>query len=208
MPPRAYHSETRKLQQAELKARIAAAAAGLHAERGVLGTSYADIAQRAGVSLPTVYNHFPSQHELVAACTGHVANQAPQLPVGEILAAPSLDACAQALVAAMERAHVHFEPWLSWGERRLVPALQERLDAARKELAGLIVQLLALHLGKGDHREPAAVWESLLSFDFWQRLSREHRLPRSAVRRALHHLLLAAAGPRPAAPPSRPAPRK
>ena len=208
MAPRAYNTETRKLQQAELRSRIAAAAAELHAEKGVLGTSYADIAQRAGVSLPTVYNHFPSQHELIAACTGHVASRAPELPVGEILAAPSLAECAAALVAAMERSHLHYEPWMSWGEKRLVPALLEQLEAARKEQAALVAELLAAHLGAGDHRETAAVWETLLSFDTWHRLSREHKLPRSSVRQTLHHLLLAAAGPRPAASNSRPAPRK
>ena len=47
MAPRAYNSETRRQQQAELKTRIAEAAMQLHAEKGVLGTSYADIAQRA-----------------------------------------------------------------------------------------------------------------------------------------------------------------
>ena len=208
MAPRAYNSETRKLQQSELRSRIAAAAAELHAEKGVLGTSYADIAQRAGVSLPTVYNHFPTQGELVAACTGHVDSGAPELPVGDILSAPTLADCALRLVEAMERTHLHYEPWMSWGERRLVPALRERLDGIRKQQAGLIAQLLALHAGDGDHREAAAVWESLLSFDFWHRLAREHKLPRAAVRQTLHHLLLAAAGPRPAATPARPAPRK
>ena len=55
MPPRPYDNASRQLQQAELKSRIAAAAAELHASQGALATSYAQIAERAGVSLPTVY---------------------------------------------------------------------------------------------------------------------------------------------------------
>ena len=205
MAPRAYNSEARRQQQAELKARIAAAAAGLHAEKGVLGTSYADIAQRAGVSLPTVYNHFPTQDELIGACTGHVAAQAPQLPVGDILSAPGLVPAATLLAEGMERVHVHFEPWMAWGERRVVPALQAMFDANRRQLTSLVAQLLQLHLGDGGHREAAATWESLLSFDFWHRLVREHKLSRIAARRQVVQLLLAAAGPVPAAPsPSRP----
>ena len=209
MAPRAYNSETRKQQQAELKARIAAAAVALHAEKGALATSYADIAERAGVSLPTVYNHFPTQDDLLAACTAHASSTAPQLPVGEILAAPTLADAAAVLVEGMDRVHIYFEPWLAWGERRVVPALQRYLDGERRQLTGLVTQVLHSHPGAGDPREVAAAWESLLSFDFWHRLVREHKLARNTVRRQVVQLLLAAAGPSPAAsPPTRPSTRK
>ncbi|MEJ6023542.1 TetR/AcrR family transcriptional regulator [Ramlibacter sp. PS4R-6] len=209
MAPRAYNSETRKQQQAALKARIAEAAVQLHAEKGVLGTSYADVAQRAGVSLPTVYNHFPTQDDLIGACTGHAASLAPELPVGDMLAAPTLAAAAEMLADAMDRMHLYFEPWMAWGERRVIPTLQQILDGERRQLTGLIAQLLAAHLGAGDHREAAATWETLLSFDFWHRLVREHKLARTAARRQVVQLLLAAAGPLPAASPSpRPKHRK
>ncbi|HUR90375.1 MAG TPA: TetR/AcrR family transcriptional regulator [Ramlibacter sp.] len=208
MPPRAYNSETRKQQQAGLRARIAAAAAQLHAEKGVLGTTYSDIALRAGVSLPTVYNHFPTRDHLIPACTAHVASRAPALPVELILSAGNLDSSAAAMVDAVERLHAYAEPWASWGESRLVPALKEVMDARRKRLADVVGQLLELHLGPGDHRDTIAIWESLLSFDMWHRLARDHKMPRATVRRALHQLLLAGAGSWPAASPSRPAPRK
>jgi AcrR family transcriptional regulator len=209
MAPRAYNTETRKQQQAELKAGIAAAAVGLHAEKGALATSYADIAERAGVSLPTVYKHFPTQDELIGACTAHAASKAPELPVGEILGAPTLADAAAVLVEAMERIHLYFEPWMAWGERRVIPALQAFLDGERRQLTGLVAQLLKSHLGDGDHREVSATWESLLSFDFWHRLVREHKLARNPVRRQVVHLLLAAAGPAPAASqPPRPTKRK
>jgi AcrR family transcriptional regulator len=48
--------------------RIVEAAIGLHAERGVLDTSWQDIAERAGVSPVTVYRHFRSLSELIPAC--------------------------------------------------------------------------------------------------------------------------------------------
>jgi AcrR family transcriptional regulator len=209
MAPRAYNSDTRRQQQAELKARIAAAAAQLHAEKGAIATSYADIAQRAGVSLPTVYNHFPTLDELVGACTGHVASQAPEVPVADILGATSFEAGTLALVEAIERIHLHFEPWKAWGEEGLIPALRQMLDGERRQVAGLIEHLLSTHLGEGDHRETAAVWESLLSFAFWHRLVREHKVSRPAARSRIVRLLLAAAGPAPAATTTpRPAKRK
>jgi hypothetical protein len=69
--------------------------------------------------------------------------------------------------------------------------------------------VLAAHLGKGDHGVAASTWESVLSFDFWHRLVREHKLARAAARRQVVQLLLAAAGPATAAPTTpRPAKRK
>jgi AcrR family transcriptional regulator len=202
MAPRAYNNETRQLQQAGLKARIAAAAAELHAERGVLASSYADIAERAGVSLPTVYKHFPSQPELIAACTGHVAGQAPHLQADRILAAATLPDAAAALVEGMDRIHAHFEPWASWREQRHVPALADFYAGNRQRSLGLIKAVLERHLPAGDHGETAAAWETLLHFDPWQRLVRDHKLSRAAVRRILIQLLLAVCGPHPAAVPN------
>jgi AcrR family transcriptional regulator len=202
MAPRAYNNETRLQQQAELKQRIAAATAELHAEQGAVATSYAQIAQRAGISLPTVYKHFPTQGQLMAACTGHVARQAPALPAAEILEAPSLAAAAETLVDAMDRIHAHFEPWKAWREHRLVPALGDMANRQRQQLTGLIAQVLARQLGAGEHHELAAVWESLLNFELWHRLVREHKLSRAAARRTLVQLLLAVAGPQRAPPPS------
>jgi AcrR family transcriptional regulator len=207
MATRSYNSDMRRQRQSELRARIAAAAAELHALKGAVATSYADIAKRAGVSLPTVYSHFPSQHELIGACTGHVAAQAPQLAVDEILAAPDLHTAAERLVVGVDRLNAYFEPWLAWHESRLIPFLAQAGEARRRQQTALIAGLLSRHLGPGDHREPAATWESLIHFDLWHRLVREHKLSRTAVRGLLVHLLLAVVGPLPAAQ-STPRPRR
>jgi hypothetical protein len=54
------------------------------------------------------------------------------------------------------------------------------------------------HSVGGPRGEIAAVWESLLNFELWHRLVREHKLPRAAVRAHLLSLMLAAAGQQPA----------
>ena len=210
MAPRAYNNDTRLQQQAELKGRIAAAAAQLHAEKGALATSWADIALAAGVSLPTVHKHFPDLDALIPACTGHVAAGAPPLAADRILAAADLPAAADALVQAVDRLNAHFEPWMAWGEHRSLPVLAERVTAERARLAALCRAVLQRHLGaRADLPELAAVWESLLHFDFWHGLLRQHKLSRAAVRRTTVHLMLAVTGPQPAvAPPPRPNPRK
>jgi AcrR family transcriptional regulator len=192
---RAYNIETRRKQQAELKAGIAAATVELHAAKGVIGTSYADIAKHAGVSLPTVYKHFPTMNELLQGCTSHVIAKAPPFPAEEIMAAPDLPAAAELLVAAMEQQHLHFEPWFTWREDRVLPFLAEMNEGFRKMQSTFVAKLLANHLGKGVRREMVAGWESVLSFDLWHRLVRSHGLPRPAARRVLVQCLLAVIEP-------------
>lgn len=204
MAPRAYNNETRQQQQAELKARIAEAAAKLHAERGALATSYAEIAQAAGVSLPTMYKHFPDLNELVGACSGHVASLAPPFPAHEIAAAPDLAAAATLLVNATDRLHAHFEPWMVWREANRIPVLALRAAQRRQQLVQLAATVMERHGVAGPRDEVAAVWESLLNFELWHRLVREHKLPRHAVRVHLISLMLAATGQQSAPLSSRP----
>jgi AcrR family transcriptional regulator len=197
---RAYNIESRRRQQAELKAGIAAATVELHAVKGVIATSYADIARHAGVSLPTVYKHFPTQNELLQGCTSHVIAKAPPMPMEKIMAAPDLPAAAELLVAAIEQQHLHYEPWFTWREDRVLPFLAELTDGFREMQSALVAKLLARHLGKGVHREMVAGWESVLSFDMWHRMVRGHKLPRPAARRVLVQCLLAIVGLMPASP--------
>lgn len=183
----------------ERQQRVAAATARLHAEKGPVATSYADIAERAGVSLPTVYSYFPTQAAMMTACTSHVAAGAPPLPVAEILAAPDVPAAATMLVAAIDKIHAYFEPWLSWRAETAIPFIAEFRISNRDRLTMLLVQLLSRHR-KGSQARHAAAWESILSFDLWQRLVRQHALPRARVRPLLIDLMLCALGPNPAEP--------
>jgi AcrR family transcriptional regulator len=193
--PRAYNNENRRQQQVELKARIAEAAAALHKTQGAIATSYAQVAEQAGVSLPTVYKHFPTLDELVQACTAHVAALAPPFPAEAILAAPDLVSAVDALVAATDAMHAHFQPWMVWREQQRIPALAEMLARERAKMLSLCSALLASHLGAGEHRAAAAWWEALLAFELRERVLSEHRQSRAAYRRTLAALLLAVAGP-------------
>lgn len=204
MAPRAYNNETRQQQQEQLKQRIAESAARLHAERGVLATSYAEIAHAAGVSLPTMYKHFPDLGQLVRACSGHVTAHAPAFPTDEILAASELHTAAQVLVDAADRLHAYFEPWKSWREANRIPVVAENAEQQRVRMVQLCEALMARHGVEGPHHEIAAVWESLLDFELWHRLVRGHGLSRQTVRAHLLSLVLAVTGPQPTTPPLRP----
>lgn len=73
-PTRAYTSELRAQQAEDTRARILDATTRVMA-RGIASLSIPEVAREAGVSVPTVYRHFGSKDELVAAVYPHVARR-------------------------------------------------------------------------------------------------------------------------------------
>lgn len=61
----------------ETRQRIVEATWQLHNERGIAETSMKDIAARAGVSVGTVYHHFPTYPDAIQACGAHAAELVP-----------------------------------------------------------------------------------------------------------------------------------
>src|ERR1700712_883370 len=74
---RPYRLQARAEPQLDTRRRIAAAAASLHAEVGPARTTIAEVARRAGVQRPTVYNHFPTERDLYLACQSHFLAEHP-----------------------------------------------------------------------------------------------------------------------------------
>ena len=192
-PPRArsYDNSSRRRKQADLKERIASSTAELHAAKGADKTSYADIAEHAGVSLPTVYSYFPTENDLFQGCTSHVANRAPVLAVDKILKATELSVAVGLLVAEMEKQHLYFEPWLSRRMDSYIPFLADMSDEVRRQQTELVELVLQIFLGTRKRPKIVAGCESMLCFDLWHRLVRGHRLSLPEARRILARSLLA-----------------
>jgi AcrR family transcriptional regulator len=197
-PTRGYDNSSRRQKQADTKERIAAATAELHAVKGADKTSYADIAEHAGVSLPTVYSHFPSENDLFQGCTSHVGDRAPVLAVEKILGAPGLSAAIGLLVSEMEKQHLYFEPWLCRRMDSYIPFLADMSDHIRQQQTELVALVLRHFLGAGRRAKITAGCESMLCFDLWHRLVRGHRLSFSAARGVLVKSLLAVIEQQPA----------
>src|SRR5215472_12446816 len=115
MAPRRYRIEGRLKAMEETRRRILEATVALHAEQGVLATTYAQIAARADVAIPTVYKHFPDLPRLVAACTCHVGALAPAMDPEMFEPGSALEARIAALVAAAFALHRFQAPWLRHG---------------------------------------------------------------------------------------------
>jgi AcrR family transcriptional regulator len=70
-PRRRYRLKKRAEQQADTRARITDALVELHRTVGPAHTTVTEVAERAGVQRMTVYNHFPTEVDMIRACSGH-----------------------------------------------------------------------------------------------------------------------------------------
>ena len=68
---RKYELKKRAEQLAETRRRITETTIELHRTVGPAATQISEIARRAGVQRVTVYNHFPDEASLFAACSAH-----------------------------------------------------------------------------------------------------------------------------------------
>lgn len=74
---RSYKLKKRAKRQAEVHRRITLAAVHLHRTVGPARTTMNAIAEHAGVRRATVYNHFPTDYELIDACSSHWMTENP-----------------------------------------------------------------------------------------------------------------------------------
>ena len=78
---RPYRMRLRAEQEARTRLRITESAVALHESLGPARTSVSALAERAGVRRSTVYRHFPTDADLLAACSAHwaAAHPVPEL---------------------------------------------------------------------------------------------------------------------------------
>jgi AcrR family transcriptional regulator len=166
LAPRKYTMDKRKAAVKVTRQRILEATLALHAEKGIFGTSWQDIAHRADVSVGTVYKHFPSLDELVPAC-GELMyaitrppslEDAPRIFAG----ASSLEERLERLISELFDFYERGAPYIEtdFQERRL-PAVVEWEAYMRATVAGLVRE--ALVSAGPDERTVQAV-SALLDF--------------------------------------------
>lgn len=132
----------------ETRRRILEATLVLHTERGIFGTSWQDIAERADVSVGTVYRHFPTLSELVPAC-GELLMERTQPPSPEDAPAvvgdlddpvARLERAAAHLFAFYQRAGAHID---SDPRERELPEVQEWEEYLRGTVTAFVRQALS-----------------------------------------------------------------
>ena len=185
---RPYRLGRRAETSEETRQRLVEATFQLHAERGIAETSMKDIAERAGVSVGTVYHHFPSYGDAIVACgaytTAHVPAPSSAVFAGAATREERIARLARALfdyygrVPALESVR---------RDRELSPAL----DAFAREEARNRRRLVAEAVGPDG---PAALAAALLDLDAYRALRREGFSAADAADRVATLLNLASAG--------------
>src|SRR4030081_4052404 len=181
MAPRTSQLTRRAAASAETRRRIVDAAIALHAEKGVLGTSWPDIAKRADVALGTVYRHFPGLDQLVPACTSEnaVRMRPPGVTVLEGLTRPEerIGRFVQELFAFYGRS----APWTPRAgvDRHELPILDTILSRREAGLKALVEETLG-PLRRRRHALHAAL--ALTDFGVWRSLTRSRISTEAAAR--------------------------
>lgn len=159
VPVRRYRSELRNEQAEATRSRILDAALRVMA-RGIASLSVPAVAREAGVSVPTVYRHFGTKRDLLAAIFPHVVGRA---GLDELVPPRSIDELGSGVRALFERLDAagdlaraaHASPAIEEVRRVDMPA---RLDFSRR-LADSVVPKLA----RGDRDRIARLLTILIS---------------------------------------------
>ncbi len=172
--PRRYRMDARAASVEQTRRRIVEAAKILHADQGILGTSYEEIARRADVAPATVYRQFPTLSDLLPACARSI----------HVLQPPSPEAMArlfrdlprplqrlELLVRGTCDCYVQDQGWLAAAHREeaLVPVLGEIIQVEQENLRLLVRAALE---GTGASERLERVLVALIDFPVWQSLRR------------------------------------
>jgi AcrR family transcriptional regulator len=170
--PRRYRMSARAGAIGVTRRRIVEAAKLLHAGKGVVTTSWEDIAAGAGLSTATVYRHFPGLTELIPACAQSVFDLIKPPTAGE--AAVRFSALRspadrlEHLVRESCRCYREGEGWLhaAHRERDFVPSLDQALTVIEDSLDILVSAAIGESVSRADHSELVV----LCDFPFWKSL--------------------------------------
>ena len=169
MAPRAYNSKKRAEAVEETRRRITEAVVQLHREKGVVATTYDDIARRADVAPATVYRHFPTVEQLIPACGARIVEITSPPGPGTLSHKQTTGTRLRALVEELFAFWRRAEPWLSVGrcESAKVPALRADLSVQEEAVRALI----GFALGDSADEKGARLVEALTDFYTWKALA-------------------------------------
>src|ERR671939_927127 len=162
---RKYELKKRAEQLEEPRRRITEATVELHRTVGPAATQISEIARRAGVQRVTVYNHFPDDASLFAACSAHWRDLHP---------APDPTAWDGDLRTALRELYAWYretEPMTAnvLRDAQTLPALREIVDGGFGAYLDAVREILAKPYGAGERVDAAL--RAALDFHFWRALA-------------------------------------
>jgi AcrR family transcriptional regulator len=171
---RTYRMRRRAEAHDQTRSRIMRATLELHDENGVATTTFAAIAERAGVGQATVHRHFPTLSDLVQACGVHVWQEMrPPVPedAGSVFAGlktrrQRLEKLVQELDQLYDRGAHRLR--LAARDRHIVAELDGFLRAVDAGIEALVRQALA---GSASEDKSVRVVMAFTSLPVWTTLN-------------------------------------
>ena len=197
MGRRKYELKERAEAQARTRARIVEATLELHRTVGPARTNVSEIARRAGVERRTIYNHFPHDNELFAACGALWAAERPAPdPSGwQTISDPMARVCAalSAIYGYYAANGSELAPVLR--DSLSIPPLRDVLEGGwLRYLAGVAEDLVGVFGRRGRARaRVAAVVDLTLDLGSWRRLTAAGGLSEDSAAALMARLICAAA---------------
>jgi AcrR family transcriptional regulator len=174
---RRYELKERARRQEETRRRITEATMELHRTVGPARATVTEIAARAGVQRLTVYNHFPDEASLVAACNAHWLARHPPPDLADLgtVADPE-----QRVRIAVDRWYAYYADTEEMTANVLrdagaVPSLAGAVEAMRAGLQALAEVLAAgfpASAEDSERRRAVAALALVLQFATWRHLVR------------------------------------
>jgi AcrR family transcriptional regulator len=197
---RTYELKRRAERQEETRRRIVAAAVELHTTLGPSRTTVQAVAEKAGVTRPTVYAHFPDGRSLLEACSGHVRATVPLPDPGRWRSIPAPDERLETALGELYAYYQRLEPLLENVQRDAVvlPVVAE-MNAYRVRYLEQIRDLLleawpSRRRGRTDLRRAIG---HALAFGTWQSLVRGQGSTTEDAARLMARFVLGIAGQSP-----------
>ena len=198
------YDQRKRAERAETtRRRIIEAISALHAEKGIAATSMKHIAERAGVSVGTVYHHFPTYDDAIAACGAHMVDNYPPPDESSFSQHEGARERVAALCSAMY-AYYELNPAIEAvrADQYVSPVLRAFLEREQKDRARLASAALCAMT------DQSALLTALLDIGVWRALTRAGFSTEAAAQSVTaivsegHGILNAAAMPKPSVKPT------
>ena len=176
---RPYTLRARARRKEEVHLRITKATVHLHGTVGPARTTVSDIANIAGVRRATVYNHFPTDMDLLDACSSHWFTENPPPDSAPWTEIPDPAKRAVVALAEMYEYYDHGRDMLEkvLRDAPLVSALEEILQLKWWPMMDGIIEILAKGWNSNEAGRPStgevqlrATLRVALDFGTWQKL--------------------------------------
>jgi AcrR family transcriptional regulator len=172
---RKYELKKRAEKVDETRRRITEATVELHRTVGPAATQITEVARRAGVQRVTVYNHFPDEATLLAACSAHWRSLHPSPDLASWTEASTPGERLRRGLGELYAWYRETEPMTAnvLRDAQVMPTLGKIIDAGLGRYLETVRQVLAEPIrGSGRRRERVdAAVRAAVDFHTWRALS-------------------------------------